>query len=142
MPKGSEVTVGRQGPKPGCGPQIQSSFADFTWGQVCFQAGPPDTDCEQEESVQSGRATYSRKKQLSLEENRQVPTGKREQVTGEGQGSDWPAPAGPMNQSVGDQLMPRQGGRQFLPLSRAGPRTRHRLDPPGEGSLTTYHNQM
>lgn len=108
------------GLRPGCGLQIQSSFADPTWGQVCFQAGLPDADCEQEESVQSGRATYSRKKQLSLEEKCQVPTGKHEQVTGAGQGSERPAPAGPMSQWE-TSFGPCLGGWEFHSIVEGWP---------------------
>lgn len=75
---------------------------------------------EQEESVQSGRATYSRKKQLSLEEKCQVPTGKHEQVTGAGQGSERPAPAGPMSQWE-TSFGPCLGGWEFHSIVEGWP---------------------
>lgn len=84
---------------------------------------------------------------MSLEEKCQVPTGKHEQVTGAGQGSERPAPAGPMSQWE-TSFGPCLGGWEFhsivegWPEDPAGPRTRHGVNPPDEGSFTTYHDQM
>lgn len=60
------------------------------------------------------------KKQLSLEEKCQVPTGKHEQVTGAGQGSERPAPAGPMSQRE-TSFGPCLGGWEFHSIVEGWP---------------------